>query len=602
MKKKILYILLLGLFKSNKKACLLFDAQTRLLQKKYNVLIDFSRLRITKINQIRLNDLVLVWNDKFSVAIKEISFSFLPMGLFRGKPLISLVGIKMNSVHVKRTGGKRERAFPPQDAQTGTDHFKKITRLYKKASRLIFSYPANITITGLSFEERELSNIRSVRICDFHATVVLQALSETIVFSGNIRSDVKSIALKAQTEFDSAKGIGAGSILLEFKETWLDELSGYMFSCSLKIEHLKIKHRYIGNEACYFKNVDLAFKVALDKDKIAFTEDSAVTIDNCPISCRLFSLKKDWPTISILCLMELDRETIGKITAHFQNGLFHLGPAARLTIMMVCKFDLYDPQKQFFNINIRRSGLDADSVAFDLDYLRLPFVHTVHLKGGEKKEIALSANESEKFIPIRDIALLLPRLFIFCEDPDFYKHAGVDSYFIGKAIVANIKSRKIVRGASTITMQLAKNLFLTPETSILRKLEEVSISLLMETVFKIPKDRILEIYMNVIEFGPGIYGVKEGCHFYFSKHPNDLTLTELIVLTYIIPRPIHFYDALLIKAQQLTTNLGNYIGETGRRLLQHKVITTENYESLDKKIVFSNRFGILDLSHQNNSG
>lgn len=183
------------------------------------------------------------------------------------------------------------------------------------------------------------------------------------------------------------------------------------------------------------------------------------------------------------------------------------------------------------------------------------------------------------------------------EDPRFYKHNGIDIFFIGYALVSNLSDRKFVRGGSTITMQLVRNLFLKHEKSILRKLEEVMIASLIENHFMISKNRILEIYVNIIEFAPNVYGLENATEFYFSKHPKDLTVIESIVLTYIIPRPKHFYEALVLKTPQLLTNLPAYVNRTALKLLNGKIINDVEYEDLEKEVVFSGELGIVKLDN-----
>src|SRR5690606_33858207 len=107
----------------------------------------------------------------------------------------------------------------------------------------------------------------------------------------------------------------------------------------------------------------------------------------------------------------------------------------------------------------------------------------------------------KNFLSLNEIPTYLRKLIALTEDPNFYKHNGIDSYFVGVAIVKNIINKKFVKGASTITMQLAKNLFLTNKKSPVRKFEEVVLAWLMENSFNLSKNRILEIYLNIIEFG-----------------------------------------------------------------------------------------------------
>ena len=150
-------------------------------------------------------------------------------------------------------------------------------------------------------------------------------------------------------------------------------------------------------------------------------------------------------------------------------------------------------------------------------------------------------------------------ILIFTEDPLFLQHKGIAPEFIGYAISENIKKRKIARGASTITMQLSRNLFLSHERTFVRKIEESVISLLLENYYRISKEEIFELYINLIEFAPNIYGVSNAAEFYFDKKVNELTFIEMLVLSYITPRPIHFYEALLSETLQLKNNLKKHI-------------------------------------------
>src|SRR5206468_9824668 len=110
----------------------------------------------------------------------------------------------------------------------------------------------------------------------------------------------------------------------------------------------------------------------------------------------------------------------------------------------------------------------------------------------------------------------LSDLVIICEDPNFYEHKGIDDYAIQLAILHNFKLRKFSRGASTITMQLVRNLFLGHHKNISRKLEEFIIAWLLEKHASLKKERILEIYLNIIEFGYNVYGISEASLYYFG--------------------------------------------------------------------------------------
>lgn len=129
----------------------------------------------------------------------------------------------------------------------------------------------------------------------------------------------------------------------------------------------------------------------------------------------------------------------------------------------------------------------------------------------------------------------VPRAAIVAEDARFYQHKGFDQEAIEKAIEYNLSKGKIVYGASTISQQTIKNLFLSTSRNPLRKLHEVILTYMME--YNVGKKRILEIYLNIAEFGKGIYGVEAAAQYYFNKPARYLSINEAIELAASLPAP-----------------------------------------------------------------
>lgn len=123
------------------------------------------------------------------------------------------------------------------------------------------------------------------------------------------------------------------------------------------------------------------------------------------------------------------------------------------------------------------------------------------------------------------------------EDPFFYNHQGFEKEAFKISIATNIKEKAFKRGASTISMQLVKNLYLNRNKTMMRKFEEILIVWLMEQSKEVSKDRLLEIYFNIIEWGRNVYGVKEASAYYFGKQPSEVNLGESLFLSSIVPRP-----------------------------------------------------------------
>ena len=138
------------------------------------------------------------------------------------------------------------------------------------------------------------------------------------------------------------------------------------------------------------------------------------------------------------------------------------------------------------------------------------------------------------WIPIEDISPHLLIASVAAEDQKFPNHYGFDFRAIQSALEDN-KQRKGLRGASTITQQVAKNIFLWPKKSFFRKGVEAYFALLIETLW--PKWRILEVYLNVAEFGPNIFGAKNASYIHFKKSAGRLTQHEATVLAAVLPNP-----------------------------------------------------------------
>jgi monofunctional biosynthetic peptidoglycan transglycosylase len=142
------------------------------------------------------------------------------------------------------------------------------------------------------------------------------------------------------------------------------------------------------------------------------------------------------------------------------------------------------------------------------------------------------------WVPLSSIPKPLRRMALVAEDAKFYSHDGFDWEQIEYAMVANRQRGRPFRGASTITQQTAKNLYLDGERAYTRKLREAALTLLLEHY--LPKDRILEVYLNIAQFGPGVYGVAEGARYHFGKSVRNLTQDEMLSLVALLPSPDHW--------------------------------------------------------------
>jgi penicillin-binding protein 1A len=160
---------------------------------------------------------------------------------------------------------------------------------------------------------------------------------------------------------------------------------------------------------------------------------------------------------------------------------------------------------------------------------------TIEITGLDGSVLAERGEMAGANIALKDLPPYLPKAFIAIEDRRFYSHYGVDPFGILRAAVANLLHRGVSQGGSTLTQQLAKNLFLTQERTMLRKLQEAELALWLER--KYSKNEILELYLNRVYFGSGAYGVEAASQRYFGKSARNVTIGEAAMLAGLVKSP-----------------------------------------------------------------
>lgn len=145
----------------------------------------------------------------------------------------------------------------------------------------------------------------------------------------------------------------------------------------------------------------------------------------------------------------------------------------------------------------------------------------------------------QTWIPYELISVQMKRAIIVAEDAKFKNHRGFDFDAIQNALEKNLEAGRMISGGSTISQQLAKNLFLSDKKSLLRKIQEAIITLMLENIMS--KRRILEIYLNIIEWGNGIFGVEAAAHHYYATPALALTAEQATYLAAMVTNP-RYYD------------------------------------------------------------
>jgi hypothetical protein len=221
-----------------------------------------------------------------------------------------------------------------------------------------------------------------------------------------------------------------------------------------------------------------------------------------------------------------------------------LGPLEDMTVhgswdwLASLDVDVARPDSTRFTADVVPHGLrlGGDGTRLRLHPLAGPFTAHIHLPKDRIVYRALSF-ENPNFRTLDRISPLLRDAVITNEDGAFYRHRGFNTEAIQMAMAENLRAGAFRRGAGTITMQLARNLFLGHRRTLSRKGQEVVLAWVLEHLTPLSKDRLLEIYLNIIEWGPGVHGANEAARYYFDRDAGDLSLDEALFLTVLVPSP-----------------------------------------------------------------
>ncbi len=178
----------------------------------------------------------------------------------------------------------------------------------------------------------------------------------------------------------------------------------------------------------------------------------------------------------------------------------------------------------------------VDSITSELNPDRFAQPFTLQVVGSRKEALFLETGPgAASWTPADQIAPAVIAAVLVSEDGNFYGHHGFDFRALQMAVKDNLNAGKFLRGGSTVSMQLAKNLYLKREKTLTRKLQEAFFTVLLEQ--ELSKEQIMTLYLNVIEYGPDIYGLRQAAQYYFATEPSKLSLAQAFFLVSILPNP-----------------------------------------------------------------
>jgi hypothetical protein len=532
-------------------------------EKKLDVKIHYSKTDLLGLRTIYFkdvsvtdkNDSTIFFADSIVTQIKIIPIIF---GQVRLKSIsFYRSGLKIDDVFVKNLLKKHETnivATPSKQA-----NYSDITR---KIFSAFFDYlPENITLrytefkfvidsisSAISFDNFNLSNDEFAGDIKFLDN---KTHSECFV-SGTLNPSSNNISVRVFHQgkdliklpyIDPKTGasIAFDSLMLSVnfdnKSDSYSELKGY-----ISINNLQIFHKSVSPDTVITQSGYLGYKINIGERYVELDSSSTIKMNRFSFSPYL-KVQKD-TSLKIKVAFVHESFDADDFFSSLPKGLFtnfnNLQTSGKLAYQMHGSIDFADPDKVEFDSKLENINFAIKKYGdTNFQLLNNPFFHEVY----EDDRLVASfivGPENPNFVSLDEISPFLKYSVLTSEDGDFYYNKGFNEDAFRESIAKNIKEKRFARGGSTITMQLIKNVFLSRKKTISRKMEEALIVWIIENLHLTSKDRMYEVYLNLIEWGPGIYGIKPAAKFYFNKQPKDLTLSESIYLTSLIPRPKGF--------------------------------------------------------------
>jgi hypothetical protein len=334
------------------------------------------------------------------------------------------------------------------------------------------------------------------------------------------------LKLNFDTAMTEMRGVNRSGSQLEVNGSW-------------RVKNMLVNHQRIAGNDIIVPDASLDADMVFGKNFIAIDSTSTIHLKNIQLHpfikytvgpSKIYELK--------LHTEELDAH---ELINSFPKGLFESLEGIQVTGKLQYDLNFYldsqNPDSVIFNSKLKNEGFKVLKWGkTNLQKINSAFVYTPYEYGKPMRDIIIGP-ENPNFVPIDQISPDLKNALLTAEDPSFYSHNGFVEASIRSSIITNFKAGAFKRGGSTISMQLAKNVYLNRQKTLARKIEEILIVWIMENGKLSSKQRMFETYLNLIEWGSNVYGIGEASRYYFDKHPSELDLGEGIFLASIVPRP-----------------------------------------------------------------
>ncbi|MEI6697106.1 MAG: biosynthetic peptidoglycan transglycosylase [Bacteroidota bacterium] len=347
------------------------------------------------------------------------------------------------------------------------------------------------------------------------------------------------------------------------------------------VSGLLINHARISTADVFLNNASIDYQLNVGRDY--FELDSASVAVFNKLSLHPYLYYRPEPSHQFALRLHKKRFPSQDLFESLPKGLFinveGMQTSGELAYDLDFFVDIDHPDSIVFQSDLKRINFRIlKNGTTNLSKMNEDFLYTAYEKGEAVKSFIVGP-ENSNFKRIDEISTFLKNAVLTSEDAGFFWHRGFLPESFKESITKNIKTKRFARGGSTISMQLVKNVFLNRNKTVARKLEEALIVWLIENNGLTSKERMFEVYLNIIEWGPMIYGANEAAHFYFNKDASRLTLAESLFLSSLVPHPKWFRYSF-DESGNLKPFLADFYSFAANRMLRKEMITQQDFDNL----------------------
>lgn len=526
----------------------------------YDLNVKIGSANFTGLSTVSFTNITIVPENRDSLAnIQEFEVGVKLFPLLFGDIKLSEIILNKGHINLIKKDSLSNYDFIFRKKSVDSTEVKSELNLSKLANGLInqmlYKIPDDMDIRDFEIKFRDDSmeldfytSSATINDGEVESTVKVNGNESTWHFEGTVEPDDQQLdlimyadnkkvelpflekKLGLKLSFDTAstqmRGISKRGDILEINGSW-------------GVKNLLVNHARVSSNDIIVPDASLEADMVIGKNFVSI--DSTSTIHLKDVEIHPFIKYTLTPAKTYELRVHTDELDAQELLNSFPQGLFESLEGMQVKGKVKFDLDFYldtkTPDSLIFNSSLQNIGFKVVKWGkTNLQKINKTFVYTPYEYGKPMRDIVIGP-ENPNYVPLEQISLNLQYALLTAEDPSFYSHKGFVAESFRNSMITNFKEKAFKRGGSTISMQLVKNVYLSRQKTMARKVEEMLIVWIIENSKLSTKKRMFEIYLNLIEWGRNVYGIGEAAQHYFGKHPSQLNVGEGIFLASIVPRP-----------------------------------------------------------------